>query len=251
MNALTLAAAGAIGAATGSFVNVVADRLPVGASIVRPASHCPGCQRRLQPLELIPIFSWLALRGRCRTCSRRIPARTLLVEAITGVLFVALFARFEVQLYSLLLSLAVAGLVALTVIDLEHQRIPNRIVFPLIGLAAGLSIVHPQHEAWRLLAGGAIVFALLLALALFLPGGMGMGDVKLGTAIGLLVGYPTVVLVLMMAFITGGASAAALLLTRKLQRKDTIPFAPFLAGAGIVGVLYGEQMVRLWLGAFA
>lgn len=240
---------GILGAFVGSFLNVWADRMPAGQSIVHPPSHCPHCGRRLAPWELIPIISWIILRGRCRTCGESIPLRVPLIELFTGLLFALTGYRYGIRPYTFLVLLYISLFIVISLIDLEHQRIPNQIIFPALLIAAMTSPLRPDVEIHNLWIGGAIAFGALFLIAILLPRGMGMGDVKLTAFIGLILGYPTIVPMLLLAFIFGGAVGAFLLITKLKSRKDPVTFGPFLASAGVVGLLYGDQIVNLWLGS--
>ena len=247
----------AIGASVGSFLNVVADRLPEGQSFVTPRSHCSACKKPLSNIELVPVLSYLWLRGRCQHCGVAIPARLTMVEVVTGLLFIAVYLRVGLGPAFVVLSAAVALLVVVAVIDLERGLIPNRIVFPGVIILLILSPWWPQLGIDRtflgdssvlgslansLVAGvGALLFFLLIALAY--PSGMGGGDVKLAGLIGLLVGYPGVVVALYGAVVVGGVVAIALLLARRKGRKDSIPFGPFLSLGGIAVLLAGSDIV--------
>jgi leader peptidase (prepilin peptidase)/N-methyltransferase len=248
MNGLNIAGMALLGALVGSFLNVWADRMPSGQSLIVPPSHCPGCQRRLSAWEMVPIVSWLLLRGRCRTCGEPIPIRVLLVELLTAVLFGLVGWRYGIQPYSFLLLLYLSLLIVLSLIDLEHHLIPNQIVFPALLIAALASPLTPTASLSRLWLGGALSFAVLWLIAILLPRGMGMGDVKLTAFIGLIVGFPTVIPMLLLSFILGGVVGAFLLLTGIKGRSDPVPFGPFLAAAGVVGLLYGDAIVQAWLG---
>lgn len=237
-----------LGLAFSSFLNVCIDRLPGRASIVSPPSHCPACGRRLTPLDLIPLISYLLLRGRCRYCGAPIPRRVLLVESVTGLLFVLLWYRAGSPPYGLSLRLLLATLytcffIVIFFIDLEHQLVLNRVIYPAIVVALLAIPLTPNHDAAELLGGGAIGFGLLFLIAFIYPAGMGMGDVKLATFIGLVVGFPSVFAALLISFVTGGLIGGGLLLTGLKGRKDPIPFAPFLVAGGMVAMLYGQQII--------
>lgn len=236
-----------LGAAVGSFVNVCIDRLPVGQSLLEPPSHCPACKRQLASWELIPVLSFFLLKGRCRSCGSPIPWRVLLIEVGAGVLFALTWLRFGASLTTIYVSAYGSLLLVLLGIDLEHQRIPNKIVYPAIALALVAAVLTPGAQPVALLLGGAIAFGLLLLIALLLPGGMGMGDVKLTAFIGLIVGYPLVLVMLFFSFLLGGAVAGALLLAGKVGRKESIAFGPFLAVAGMTTLLYGDAILTWWL----
>lgn len=237
-------------------MNVVADRLPAGQSFTRPRSFCPACKTTLTSLDMVPILSYLWLRGRCRYCGAAIPLRLLLVEVITGLLVTLVFLRYGLALESLVLSLAVFLLLALAIIDLEHGLILNRIVFP--GAVAVLIVVPfwPELGLDRTFLGsqsmlasflnsflaGAGAFLLFLCIVLAYPAGMGGGDVKLAGLIGLLVGFPGVLVALWFSAVSGGLVAAVLLLLGKKGRKDAIPFGPFLALGAIAALLVGREV---------
>ncbi len=236
-----------LGAVVGSFLNVVADRLPAGRSLISPPSHCPACERRLSPLELVPIVSYLLLRGRCRTCGALIPARVPLVELTTALVFTAAGLRYGLSLRAGMTCLFAALLITMAVIDLERQLIPNKIVFPAIALALLALPFAGWTDPVAALLGGAISFGTLFAIAALAAGGMGMGDVKLAAYLGLILGFPQIVPGLLLAFIAGGAVAGGLLLSGRLQRGDPVPFGPFLAASGVLFLFYGDRIVHFWL----
>ena len=235
------------GVVIGSFLNVCVDRLPESGSLVSPPSHCPQCKRRLTVLELIPIFSYIFLRGRCRSCGVKIPVRILAVELGTGLMFLLIWIRFGQSWDTVLVSIFGSLLLVIGLIDLEHQKILNILIYPAIGF--GLLLIPLTHitTPWTFLAGGALGFAVLFLIAVLSPGAMGMGDVKLTIFLGIIIGYPEIVIVLFLAFITGGLIAGILLAFKKIKRKDTIAFGPYLALAGMITTLYGDQILGWWL----
>jgi leader peptidase (prepilin peptidase)/N-methyltransferase len=245
------------GSTVGSFLNVVADRLPQGKSIISPPSHCPGCGRKLSTLELFPIFSYLWLRGRCRTCNAVIPLRLLFVELSTGLLFAFLYWHYGFGWELALAILYCSMFLALLVIDLEHGILPNVIVYSgmvvafvlaaavtVVPWAMGIQVKSVFVPALGSAAiGGVVGFVLLLIPALISRGGMGWGDVKLAGLIGLVAGFPLVLVAMFLAIVSGGLVAAILLLLRKRGRKEAIPFGPFLAVAAIVTLLWGKDVL--------
>jgi len=239
-----------LGAAVGSFLNVVIDRLPAGKSLASPPSHCDHCQRRLSPLELVPIFSYLFLRGRCRTCQKPIPIRNLAVELGTGLAFLLTWQIYGLSWTTALYSLYGSLLITLGCIDLEHQKIPNLLIYPAIGLGLVMIPVLQLDDPWMTLTGGLLGFAVLFLIAVLAPGAMGMGDVKLVVFLGFVVGFPEIILALFLAFISGGLVAGILLVLKKLGRKDTVAFGPFLGLAGFISLLYGSQILDWWLRRF-
>ena len=232
-----------LGLAISSFLNVCIDRLPERSSIVSPPSHCPACGRRLAPFDLIPLLSYLLLRGRCRYCEAPIPRRVLLVEAMTGLLFVLLWYHYCLSLQLLLATLYTCFFIVVFFIDLEHHLVLNRVIYPAIVLALLAMPFTPNQNAAKLLTGGALGFGILFLIAFIYPAGMGMGDVKLATFIGLVVGFPAVFAALLISFVAGGLVGGGLLLTGLKGRKDPIPFAPFLVAGGMMTMLYGDQII--------
>lgn len=236
-----------LGLAISSFLNVCIDRLPEGESIVSPPSHCPACGRRLAPFDLIPLLSFILLRGRCRYCGAPIPWRVLLVESTTGLLFVLLWYRYGFSSWLLLATLYTCFFIVIFFIDLEHQLVLNRVIYPAIVVALLAIPFAPGHSAKELLLGGLIGFVLLFLIVFAYPAGMGMGDVKLATFVGLVVGFPSVFVALLISFVAGGLVGGGLLLTGLKGRKDPIPFAPFLVAGGMIAMLYGKEIMDWYL----
>ncbi|MBI2852170.1 MAG: prepilin peptidase [Chloroflexi bacterium] len=249
-----------LGLLVGSFLNVCIDRLPRGQSIIGPRSHCDACGRSLGPLDLIPLVSYLRLRGRCRYCSAPIPTRVPIVEAVTGLAFALLYWKFGPGL-ELAIALVYAALfLIITIVDLEHMLVLDKVVFPGMALALLFSFFWPGVEelhmpvAWipatlaSSLTGGAIGLAGMALPYIIYRRGMGMGDVKLGALVGLAAGYPSVLVALLLAVISGGLVAGLLLVLRIKKRSDPIPFAPFLAISAMAAVLWGNSIYRWYLG---
>ncbi len=236
-----------LGVSFGSFFNVIIDRLPEGKSIVSPPSQCDACQRRLSVLELIPIGSYIFLKGRCRTCQEKIPIRSMLVEILTGVLFLFTWLRFGLSWETALTTFYGCVLIIIGGIDLENQKILNSLIYPVI--AIGLIMIPFIHfdQLWFMLLGGAVGFGVLLLISLIAPGAMGMGDVKLVLFLGFIVGFPKIIITLFLAFVLGGLVAGVLLALKKIGKKDSIAFGPFLALAGVITLLYGTQILEWYL----
>ncbi len=237
-----------LGLAIGSFLNLCIDRLPKRESIVRPPSRCDACQQKLGPLDLIPLLSYLYLRGKCRYCGAPIPYRIPLVEAVTGLVFVLLWNHYGFSIELPLTMLFACLLIVIFVIDIEHHLILNRVIYPAITLAFLVPILIPNYGIISAVIGGVTGAGLLLPLALLWPGAMGMGDVKFAALIGLLVGFPQVFISLLTCFVIGGAVGGGLLLARLKGRKDPLPLAPFLTAGLITTVVYGEEIIRWYLG---
>ncbi len=234
----------------GSFLNVCIDRLPQGQSIIHPRSHCAACYRKLGTLDLIPLFSYLWLRGRCRYCHAPIPIRLPIVEGMTALLFVLLYWywKFELGLELGISLVYISLLTAIFVIDLENQLVLDKITYPGMALALAFSFFWPGLGVVSSLIGGAIgLAAMALPYILTRRRGMGMGDVKLGALVGLMSGYPLVFVALLLAVISGGLVAVILLVFKIKKRSDPIPFAPFLATSAMVTLLWGQAIWQWYL----
>lgn len=249
---LALLPAAAFGLLLGSFLNVVAHRLPGRKSLSVPASHCPSCEVPIKFYDNIPVLSWLILRGGCRSCAEPIAARYPLVEAATALLFAAVVAVHHADTSALVLGLVlVAFLVPIALIDLDHRIIPNRLTLPAAVLAVVLgTVLDPGGQVERLVAGAAAA-AVLGIPALLRPAGMGLGDAKLMGVLGLYLGA-AVVPAFFVAFLTGTVIGIAIIVRVGMSRgrKTAVPFGPFLALGGVVGVLAGNELVSLYLSAF-
>lgn len=242
-----------VGLLVGSFLNVVAARLPKGMSLVTPGSHCPGCGIEVRPQDNIPVLSWLLLGRRCRGCRQPISARYPLVEAGTAALLGAAAAVHVDDTPQLVLGAVLAlFLVPMALIDADHRIIPNKLTAPaaVVAIALGLAL-DPAGEPERLIAGLAAGGLFLLA-ALARPGGMGMGDVKLAGVLGLFLGGA--VAVALMTALVLGTLVGAIVIARvgaEAGRKTAVPFGPFLAVGGVVAVLVGDPLISAYLGTFA
>jgi leader peptidase (prepilin peptidase)/N-methyltransferase len=233
------------GLALGSFLNVVAARVPLRRSIVSPPSACMSCGHEIAWYDNVPVVSWLLLRGRCRSCKARIPARYPAVELVTGLLVAACVWRFGLHAEALVASFFCLALVTVSATDLEHRIIPNRIVLPAAALVlVGQTLVHPSPE-WAISAVAASGF--LLAAALIYPAGMGMGDVKLALLLGAMLGrtVPVALFVGMAAALVPGVYLLAKHGSK--GRKMGVPLAPFLALGALVALFWGHPILHAWL----
>jgi leader peptidase (prepilin peptidase) / N-methyltransferase len=248
---MAVAFVGVLGAVFGSFLNVVAYRLPRHESVITPASHCTRCGTPVKPYDNIPILSWLLLRGHCRGCGETISVRYPLIEALTALLCVgAVLVHHSAASIALSLVLILL-LVPAAAIDLEHRIIPNRIT--ALGVALALIIglaLDPSGEPQRLIAGAAAGGFLLVA-ALAYPGGMGMGDVKLAGMMGLFLGA-AVAPAILVALLAGVLVGVVVIARRGAQvgRKTAIPFGPFLALGALVAVYAGHPLVDFYVNHF-
>jgi leader peptidase (prepilin peptidase)/N-methyltransferase len=244
-----------LGLAVGSFLNVCIDRLPQNESIVIPPSHCAACQHKLSPKDLIPVFSYLRLRGRCRYCQTPIPRRLFWVELASAVIFALLFWHYGLTPDLGIMIFYDCVFTIVFVIDLEHGLILNKVAYPSMVVALLLALV-PQPRLTLMIEpgiasaalGGAIGFAIFLLIAIISRGGMGWGDVKLAALIGLATGFPLVFVAIIMGAILGGIVAGALLITKRTKRRATIPFGPFLAAAAMATLVWGTDILSWYLG---
>ena len=239
----------------GSFLNVVIARLPEGRSLVRPGSACPGCGAALVWYDNVPVVSFVALRGRCRACAMTIPWRYPVVEAVTGALFGAAPLAFGATLHAVVACALLAALVAITMIDLERHIIPDVISLPgtLAGVLANLATgrVSWKESVIGVVVGGG-VFLTIALVGSWLAGqdAMGGGDIKLAAMLGAFLGWKVLLFSLFVSALGGGILAAALMGSGLRGRKDPLPFGPFLAAGGAVGLFWGERMVRWYLSGF-
>jgi len=244
-----------LGLAVGSFLNVCIDRLPQNKSIAFPPSHCEACQQKLAARDLIPVFSYLRLRGRCRYCQASIPRRLFWVELATGVVFALLAWHYGLSPALGIMIFYACLFIVIFVIDLDHGLILNKVVYPSMVVALLLALLpQPWLTQWIVTGianaalGGAIGFGIFLLIAIISRGGMGWGDVKLVALIGLATGFPLVFLSIIMGAILGGIVAVAMVIAKKRQRRQTIPFGPFLAVAAMITLLWGSNIMNWYLG---
>jgi leader peptidase (prepilin peptidase)/N-methyltransferase len=245
MSAALAAIAFVPGLAIGSFLNVVAARVPLRRSIAHPGSACMSCASPLAWYDNLPVVSYLFLRGRCRSCGTSIPWKYPVVELGTALLVGACVLAFGLTAYAAVAACFCATLVAVSVTDLERRIIPNRIVLPAVAIVlVAQSVLQPSPE-WALGALGASLFLFLAALAY--PAGMGMGDVKLALLLGAMLGR-TAPVAMMIAMLAALVPAVVLLARHgSAARKMGIPFGPFLALGGVVTLFAGDWILDAYL----
>ena len=254
-----------LGVAVGSFLNVCIDRLPSGRSLVSPPSQCDVCQHRLSPKDLIPVVSYLWLRGRCRYCRAPIPLRSPLVEIISGLLFALAYWRYGLSIEFAVTAFYCSIFLVILFIDWEQKLILNKVTYPA---AVAALVISAFHHPWVIvsvplpwpevasgvtgmansLIGGATGFFFFLIVFLIYPRGMGAGDVKMAGLIGLATGFPLVFVALFIGIFSGGVVAIGLLLFRKKGRKELIPYGAFLALGPVITLLWGSDILNWYLG---
>jgi leader peptidase (prepilin peptidase)/N-methyltransferase len=243
-----------LGLIFGSFLTVVVHRVPRGESVVRPRSRCPRCGSQIRPIDNVPVVSYMALRGRCRECGARVSPEYPLTELATGILFAAAAAAHQDLFVAVLVAMFLAAMLAVALVDARWRIVPNRIVYPALLVALGSLIVGHLWgrpvDATRGLVGVAIYAGPMFLVAVVVPHGMGMGDVKLAALIGLVLGSLGLAYVAVgagLGIVIGGLGAIVAMVVFRFGRKQQIPFGPFLAGGAAVAALAGRPIADLYL----
>ena len=240
-----------LGLAVGSFLNCVIYRLEKKKSFIKGRSYCPHCKKTLSWFELIPLMSFILQKAKCRKCRKPISWQYPLVELVTGILFVLCVWYFSSFL--LFWLFVVSCLIIIFVYDLKHYIIPDKIIYLAIIIALlynlySLFIIHDSSFCYNLLAGLA-AGAFFLAIVLISKGKwMGVGDIKLALFMGLILGWPNILTALFLAFLIGAFVSIILMILKKKTLKSEIPFGPFLAGATIIALFWGNALIDWYLG---
>lgn len=243
------------GACIGSFLNVCIYRIPAGQSIVSPPSRCPQCGIRIRWWQNVPIASWLFLKGKCSVCKVKISIRYLLVETLTGLLFLKIFMIFTFHPATIVFWIFAAALVTLTFIDLDHQIIPDVISLP--GIVLGFATVSFTPVTWSnsllgiLLGGGSLWLIAIVYEFLTKNEGMGGGDIKLLAMIGAFLGWKAILPVIFISSCLGTLVGVPLMLCQRASSKLAIPFGPFLSVASLIWLFWGGFLLRWYLGLFS
>lgn len=254
------------GLVIGSFLNVCIYRLPREESVINPPSHCTACGAFLKPMDMVPVLSYLLLRGCCRFCGARFSARYALVELLTGGLFIWCFSVVGQETLLAKALIFTAFMVVITFIDYDHQLILDKVLLWFASIGALINLL-PQFAVWvmprlelhhliffphvvwlDMLLGTLVGGGLMLLIAIVSRGGMGGGDIKFAAALGLWFGWKLTLLILLLAFVIGGVSGVVLMGLRIKKRKDYIPFGPFITIAAFIGLLYGQVILTWYLG---
>lgn len=251
-----------LGAATGSFLNVCIYRIPREESIIKSSSHCVSCGSKLKAIELIPVFSYIFLRGRCRYCSAKISLQYMQVEIVTAIIFALSFWKYELSIEFAACIFLLSILIAVFFTDLNLKIIPNEYV--IAGLAGGALLFlynlfkpvsfYGDRNWYNPLLGVAAGsgFLILAAIAGYLvyrsDEAMGMGDIKIMAPIGLFLGWKLGILALLTAVLSGGLTSAVLLIFKLVNRKATIPFGPFIVTGAFVSFLWGWDFINWYIG---
>lgn len=234
----------------GSFFNVVGLRVPKGESIVHPPSHCTVCDRNLTVKDLVPVFSYVFLKGKCRGCGTKIHWVYPVMELATGLLFAFAYYQLGFALELVVALLFISLLVIITVSDIAYMLIPDKILlFFLIPLIV-LRVFEPLSPWWDSIVGAVVGFGVLFLIAIVSKGGMGGGDIKLFFVIGLVLGWVPTLLTLFLASIIGTVIGVISLRRTKQGRKTPIPFGPSIAIAAIIAYFYGDSLVDWYVNLF-
>lgn len=228
----------------GSFFNVVGLRLPKGESIVTPPSHCDQCHRRLTAIDLIPVLSYVFLRGKCRTCGAKIGLFYPLMELLTGILFTVAFLHFGFTLELAVALFFISLLIIITVSDIAYMLIPDKVLLPFAIVLILLRIFSPLNPWWDAVVGAVFGFSILLLIAIVSKGGMGGGDIKLFFLIGLVLGFKLTIVALFMSAVIGLIAGVMQLLWQKKGRKQPIPFGPWIAVGSVLTYFWGQEILE-------
>ncbi|MER2105717.1 MAG: prepilin peptidase [Solibacillus sp.] len=237
-----------LGAVLGSFYNVVGLRIPEKQSIVLPPSHCPQCKRRLTALDLVPIFSYILLKGKCRGCQKRISPLYMVMELVTALLFSLAYVQLGLTAELIVALLFISLLVIINISDIAYMLIPNKILLFFLPLLVMARIFSPLEPWWDSIVGAVVGFGLLLGIAVVSKGGMGGGDIKLFLLIGLVLGTIKTLVTLFLASIIGLMIGIVVLKVRGQGRKTPIPFGPSIVIAAVISYFYGDMLIQLYSG---
>lgn len=243
------------GLAWGSFLNVVIYRLPRGLSLVRPPSSCPQCGTRIKAYDNIPVVSFLLLRGKCRACGLRIPIAYPVVELITPICFLLLYEKFSLSIPFFASCLFASALIALCLIDLYHQILPDEITLPGLVLALTYSAFRPDMTLRQSLVGAVAGagFLLIIYSAYFLlrkKEGLGMGDVTMMLFVGAYLGWVKAFFTLLVGSLVGALVGVFLISFRKKDLQFALPFGTFLAPAAFFALVWGDRIITAYLSLY-
>lgn len=240
------------GLSVGSFLNVVIARFDALESVFKTRSHCPKCKKQIPWYDLVPFFSWVLLAGKCRQCKKTISLQYPLVEVATAIVFALIYWKFGFSIDSLFLILISSLLIIIGAYDILHLEIPDILIYLAAVLALGLILSHNLastdlnnwlSELYGVLAGfGFFAFLVLVSRQKW----MGAGDALLGGLIGLILGWPQVLVALFLAFILGSLVSIVLMILKQKKMKDVVPFGPFLVAATFIAIFWGEKLIEMY-----
>ncbi|KGG81448.1 peptidase A24 [Caloranaerobacter azorensis H53214] len=235
----------------GSFLNVCIYRIPKGESIVYPPSHCTNCNTRLKAIDLIPVFSYLLNKGRCRYCGERISLQYPFIEIFNGLIYLLLFYKFGLSFNLIKYLFLTSLLIVISVIDYKHQIIPNSILlFGFFTILIFKLLYYSKAELLNSILGlliGGLIFSIIVIVS---RGGMGGGDIRLIALLGFFFGWKHLLLLMLLSFVIGAFFSIILLLLKIKSMKDFIPFGPFISIAAIITIFYGDTLILYYINYF-
>lgn len=239
-----------IGIVVASFINVVIYRVPLGLSVAKGRSYCPGCGHTLAWYDLFPVFSYFFLRGKCRYCKTKIPMRDTVIEFVGGLIGILCFHHYQFTWDVLLVFVIMMILVAITMIDFDTMTIPNGLVIALIVPTIAMTLIHPEISLLERIIGFFIISLPMYLLIIIIPDCFGGGDVKLIAVGGFLLGWKLTLVAGFIAILLGGCYAVWLLLSKKSKKGAHIAFGPYLSMGIVVSLLYGNSLLNAYLSLF-
>lgn len=240
------------GAIIGSFLNVCIYRIPKEQSIVYPPSHCTNCNTRLKWKDLIPIFSYLFLRGKCRYCKDKVSVKYPFIETLTAIVFLITYINYGLSLYFMKYIILWCFLIVISVIDLNTQEVYFKTTAPVIIIGLTFAIIEKimySIPLWNYLLGG-VIASTIIAFIVYAIGGMGEGDIEIAALCGIFIGWKYSIIMLMLSFIIGAIIGVLLIVSKKKSRKDYIAFGPFIALSSFIVAFYGIHILNYYISLF-
>jgi len=246
-----------LGLLIGSFLNVCTYRIPRGESIAFPPSHCPNCNTKIRPYDLIPVLSYILLRGKCRNCKTKISIKYPILEFFIGLMFLLIYNVYGLSFNFIKFTVFTSFIVIIGVIDYNSKEVYSittyggsllGLVFLIIKYFKGENILTYLYGA--AIGGGVIYLIILIGQVIYKQEAMGFGDLEICVLSGLFLGFSNTVLMLLISFVLGGALGSILLVTKLKERKDEIAFGPYLSIAAVIAMLYGDEIINLYLKYF-
>ncbi|KAB2951307.1 prepilin peptidase [Heliorestis acidaminivorans] len=235
-----------IGTVIGSFLNVVIYRLPREKSVVTPPSACGSCETELKWNDLIPLISYILLKGRCRYCEESFSIRYPLIELLNGLSYLLIYLAFGPTITAVAYMFLLSVLIAVVYIDLDFMIIPDKLMLTAFIAGIPLTLLQSLHTFTTGLIGALVGGGILLLIAILSKGGMGGGDIKLAAVLGLYLGWPQILLILFLSFFIGAIAGIAIVLRKGKTMKEAIPFGPYLALAAVIVIFWGPQLLNLY-----
>jgi len=235
------------GTVFGSFFNVVGLRVPKGMMFESERSYCPSCSHQLRACELIPVLSYVIQRGKCRNCRVRISPMYPFIESVTGLLFASAFLYFGLHLELITALLLISMLMIVWVTDLSYMIIPDKVLLFFLPFFLIMRVLSPLEPWYDALIGAVVGFVVLAGIILVSKGGMGGGDMKLFAVLGIVLGWKATLLTLFLASLLGAVIGGIILLIQQADRKQPIPFGPYIIVAALISYFYSEEIFSLYV----